>query len=82
MEEIVEGPIRFIFRIIRWILIEALCEFLFFHIGRLFLLMVTFARYPNKAQCERHEGRIIGVGLVVTVALIIIISVGLNDNSI
>lgn len=80
MEEIVEGPIRVVFRIIRWLLIEALCEFVFFHMGRLFLLTITFTRYPNKSQCDQHEGRISFVGFVVTVALVVFISIGLNDN--
>lgn len=80
MEEIVEGPIKFILRVIRWLLIETLCEFVFFHVGRLFLLAITFARYPNKLQCEQHEGRISFIGFVVTVALIVFISISLNDK--
>ncbi|MGB1261369.1 MAG: hypothetical protein ACPG52_00545 [Cognaticolwellia sp.] len=74
MEELAEGAIKTILRFIRFILIEAICEFLIYWVGRLFLLAVTLGRYPSGKQVEEHEGRIICTGIVVIILCIVLIS--------
>lgn len=74
MEELAEGGIKGLLRLIRLILIEGVCEILLYWIGRVFLLLVTFGRYPRGDKVDEHEGRIILIGFVVSVITIIIIS--------
>lgn len=74
MEELSEGLLKGLFRLIRFILIEAMCEFLFYWIGRLFLLMITLGRYPRGNKVEDDELFIIVVGIVFSVVSVICIS--------
>ena len=74
MEELAEGAIKPIFRLIRFIFIEAICEFLIYWVGRIFLLVVTLGKYPRGRQVEEHEGRIICTGIVVIILSIVLIS--------
>jgi len=80
MDEIFEGPIKFILRVIRWLFVELLCDFVFFQVGRLFLLVITLGKYPSSHQLAQHEGRITLTGFFVTVAIVGVISVVLNDT--
>lgn len=75
MEELAEGAIKTILRFIRFILIEAICEFLIYWVGRIFLLAVTLGNYPRGKQAEEHEGRIICTGIAVIILSIILISI-------
>ncbi|MGB2741328.1 MAG: hypothetical protein WBC60_12340 [Cognaticolwellia sp.] len=75
MEELAEGAIKPILRLIRFIFIEALCEFLIYWVGRTFLLIVTLGNYPRGQQVEEHEGRIIFTGLLVIMLSIFMISI-------
>ena len=74
VEELAEGAIKTILRFIRFILIEAICEFLIYWVGRIFLLAVTLGNYPRGMQAEEHEGRIIFTGIVVIILSIVLIS--------
>ncbi|ACA85577.1 hypothetical protein Swoo_1285 [Shewanella woodyi ATCC 51908] len=75
VEELAEGAIKTILRLIRFILIEAICEFLIYWVGRIFLLVVTLGNYPRGKQAEEHEGRIICTGIVVIILSIVLISI-------
>lgn len=72
MEEVAEGFVRGLFRILKTIVIEGFCETLCFWLGRIFLLAVTFGRYPKGEQIKAHEGRITFVGFLVIVAIVAI----------
>ena len=74
MEELAEGVVKGILRFIRYVLIEGICEFLLFCIGRLFLLLITLGRYPRGAKAQEHEGYIICVGMLVVITSVILIS--------
>ena len=74
VEELAEGAIKPILRLIRFILIEAICEFLIYWVGRLFLLVMTLGNYPRGKQVEEHEGRIICTGFIVIILSVILIS--------
>lgn len=75
MEELGEGLIKAVLRFIRLVLIETLCEFVIYWVGRIFLLLVTFGRYPRGKLAQEHEGRIICTGLAVTFTSIILIGI-------
>jgi phage baseplate assembly protein W len=75
VEELAEVTIKPILRAIRFILIEAICEFLIYWVGRIFLLVVTLGNYPRGRQVEEHEGRIIFTGIVVIILSIFLISI-------
>ena len=74
MEELAEGAIKTILRIIRFVLVEAICEFVIYWVGRIFLLIITLGNYPRGRQVEAHEGRIICTGFAVIILSIILIS--------
>ena len=74
MEEIAEGAFKGILRFIRYILIEGICEFLLFWMGRIFLLLITLGRYPRGTKAEEHEGYIVCVGIAVVITAVILIS--------
>lgn len=67
MEEVVEGVGRLIFRIIKWLIIDALVEFVIQGIGHITLKIITLGRYPRP---NRDEGRTVVTGFV-TIALIV-----------
>ncbi len=75
MEELAEGALKTILRFIRFILIEAVCEFLIYWIGRIFLLVVTLGNYPRGRQVKEHEGRIICTGVMLIILAITLISI-------
>lgn len=67
MEEVVEGVGRLIFRIIKWLIIDGLLEFVIQGIGHITLKTITLGRYPRP---NRDEGRAIVTGFI-TIALIV-----------
>ncbi len=75
MEELAEGIIKTILRILRFILIDAICEFVIYWIGRIFLIVVALGNYPQGRQIEKHEGRIICTGFLVIILSIVLISI-------
>ncbi|MDP5030400.1 MAG: hypothetical protein NWQ54_11230 [Paraglaciecola sp.] len=75
MEELGEGLVRVILRVLRTILIEGICESLCYWLGRWFLLILTLGRYPQYKQLEKHQGRITLVGIIVLITLVLVISV-------
>lgn len=75
MEELAEGALKTILRLIRFIFIEAFCEFLIYWVGRISLLIVTLGRYPRGRQVEEHEGCIICVGITVIILSVLLISI-------
>jgi len=74
-EELAEGILKTFLRIIRFVLIEAICEFLLYWIGRIFLWVVTLGNYPQGRQTEEHEGRIMLTGGVVIILSLVLISI-------
>lgn len=74
MEELVEGVFKGIFKLIRVILVEGICELLLYWVGRTFLLAITLGKYPRGQQTEDHEVFIICTGLVVTIGIVVLIS--------
>ncbi|AXT32620.1 hypothetical protein D1819_07010 [Pseudoalteromonas tunicata] len=74
VEELAEGAFKAILRFIRFILLEAICEFLIYWVGRIFLNIVTLGNYPRGRQVEDHEGRIICTGFAVIILTIVLIS--------
>lgn len=80
MEEVAEGVIRSVFRILKWILVEALFEVVFYWLGRIFLLIVTFGRYPRGTIANQHEGRISATGAFLFIAGLVLLAL-LNSNS-
>ena len=71
MEEVVEGVGRLIFRTIKWLIIDALVEFVIQGIGHITLKIITLGRYPRP---NRDEGRTVLTGLI-TIALIVFVVV-------
>ena len=75
VEELAEGAVKTILRLIRFILIETICEFVIYWVGRIFLLTITLGNYPRGKQTEEHEGRIICTGIAVIILSIVLISI-------
>lgn len=65
MEQLAEGFIKLIYKLIRTIIVEILVEVAFYWLGRGFLLCMTLGLYPRGKQLEQHEGRITCAGFVV-----------------
>ena len=88
MEEVATVFIRGLFFLIRWFIVEALIEFVFYWIGKAALLTLTLGHFPradnNKAKktrrikVAREKGKIICFGIFVTI-LIIITAVKLSE---
>jgi hypothetical protein len=74
MEEIAEGVIKLVYRFMRFFLLDVICEFIIYWIGRIFLLVVTLGNYPRGRQVDEHEGRIICTGFVVIILSVVLIS--------
>lgn len=72
MEELAEGFLRTLFKILRWVLIEAFIEFICFYVGKYSLLLITLGSYPRKQDESAHETRIAIFGLLVLSVLFIL----------
>ena len=73
MEDVLEPLGRFLLRILNWIVVEAIIEFVLKGTGHVVLKLLTFGNYPRTG---RDEGRTIAVGfislIVVFVCLVLI----------
>lgn len=65
MEESIGSLLRLTLQILRYLVVELVCELLFYWTGRLSLYVLTLGRYPSKIQQREHEGRIMLVGFIV-----------------
>ena len=61
MEEVLEPLGRFILRVIKWIIIDAIMEFVLKGTGHVVLKLLTFGKCP---RAGRDEGRTVAVGFV------------------
>ncbi|USI26664.1 hypothetical protein ACD631_09750 [Alteromonas macleodii] len=61
MEDVLEPLGRFILRILKWIVLEAIIEFVLKGTGHVVLKLLTFGKYP---RAGRDEGRTFVVGFV------------------
>ena len=61
MEEVFEPLGRFILRVIKWIIIDAIIEFVLKGTGHVVLKLLTLGKYP---RAGRDEGRPVAVGFV------------------
>lgn len=68
MEDVLEPLGRFIFRILKWIVVEAIIEFVIKGIGHIVLKLLTFGKYP---RAGRDEGRTFAVGLVSSIVVFV-----------
>ncbi|NQY16660.1 MULTISPECIES: hypothetical protein [Alteromonas] len=73
MEDVLEPLGRFILRILKWIVVEAIIEFVLKGTGHVVLNLLTLGKYP---RAGRDEGRTVAVGfvslIVVFVCLVLI----------
>lgn len=73
MEDVLEPLGRFILRILKWIVVEAIIEFVSKGTGHVVLNLLTLGKYP---RAGRDEGRTVAVGfvslIVVFVCLVLI----------
>ena len=70
MEEVVEGFGRLILRIIKWIIIDAIVEFIVYGYGYITLKTITFGKLPRP---NKDEGLTVFAGLVsIAVTLLLI----------
>ncbi len=70
MEEVVEGIGRLILRIIKWLIIDALVEFVIQGIGHVTLKIITLGKYPRP---NRDEGRTVVTGFVTIVLIVFVV---------
>lgn len=68
MEEVFEPLGRFMLRVIKWIIIEAIMEFVLKGTGHVVLKLFAFGKYP---RAGRDEGRTVAVGFVSFVAVFV-----------
>ena len=68
MEDVLEPLGRFILRILKWIVVEAIIEFVIKGIGHIVLKLLTFGKYP---RAGRDEGRTFAVGLVSVIVVFV-----------
>lgn len=68
MEDVLEPLSRFILRIFKWIVVEAIIEFVIKEIGHIVLKLLTFGKYP---RAGRDEGRTFAVGLVSSIVVFV-----------
>ena len=68
MEDVLEPLGRFIFRILKWIVVEAIIEFVIKGIGHIVLKLLTFGKYP---RAGKDEGRTFAVGLVSSIVVFV-----------
>ncbi len=71
MEEVVEGFGRVIFRVIKWLIIDAILEFVIYGYGYITLKIVTFGKYPRP---NKDEGRTITTGIISIIATLLLIA--------
>ncbi len=65
MEESIGSLIRVTLQLLRYLVVELVCELLFYWTGRVSLHAITLGHYPNKMQRREHEGRIMLVGFII-----------------
>ena len=68
MEDVLEPLGRFILRILKWIVVEAIIEFVIKGIGHIVLKLLTFGKYP---RAGRDEGRTFAVGFVSLIVIFV-----------
>ena len=78
MEESIGSLFRLTLHVLRYFIVELVCEFLLYWTGRLSLYALTLGRYPNKRQQREHEGRIMLVGFIILCTLVIVIGSVIN----
>ena len=61
MEDVLEPLGRFILRILKWIVVDTIIEFVLKDTGHVVLKLLTFGKYP---RAGRDEGRTFAVGFV------------------
>ena len=61
MEDVLEPLGRFVLRILKWIVVEAIIELVIKGTGHVVLKLLTFGKYP---RAGRDEGRTFAVGVV------------------
>ena len=61
MEDVLEPLGRFVLRILKWIVVEAIIELVIKGTGHVVLKLLTFGKYP---RAGRDEGRTFAVGFV------------------
>lgn len=61
MEDVLEPLRRFILRILKWIVVDTIIEFVLKGTGHVVLKFLTFGKYP---RAGRDEGRTFAVGFV------------------
>ncbi|WP_281557042.1 hypothetical protein [Thalassomonas sp. RHCl1] len=75
MEEItgsfLSGIVRAIFFLIRWFIVEALLEFVFYWIGKISLLIFTLGHYPKEEKARADDGIIICFGILISIVIVI-----------
>jgi hypothetical protein len=67
IDDVAEGLFRVIGRLIAHLIVDVLIEIIFYLIGKVFLRIVTFGRYPPPAE-QRHSVEFVEiVGFIVVV---------------
>jgi len=78
MEESIGSLLRLTLHVLRYFIVELVCELLLYWTGRLSLYAITLGRYPNKRQQREHEGRLILAGFTIICILAIVIGSLIN----
>lgn len=78
MEESIGSLFRLTLHVLRYFIVELVCELLLYWTGRLSLYAITLGRYPNKRQQREHEGRLILAGFTIICILAIVIGSLIN----
>ena len=78
MEESIGSLLRLTLHVLRYFIVELVCELLLYWTGRLSLYAITLGRYPNKRQQREHEGRLILAGFAFICILAIVIGSLIN----
>lgn len=79
MEEVSEGLLRWVFKVFRWLIVDAIVEGLCFQLGRFSLLLITLGKYPRGEVKDQHEGRITLLG--VCILILILLAIGLVNSA-
>ncbi len=67
MDFVIEIILRPILTIIGYVVWDIIFLIILFNIGRVFLLIASFGKYPRGEYLEKHRDRIAGVGFAMVV---------------
>ncbi|MDY6977130.1 MAG: hypothetical protein SVW51_13065 [Pseudomonadota bacterium] len=74
MEDVLEPLGRFVLRILKWIVVEAIIELVIKGTGHVVLKLLTFGKYPRAGRDERRTFAVGVVSLIIVFVCLVLVA--------